>query len=60
MFCIFEQDQVTVYGMDSKATHSITLLKFVCPRISHLITIIPGSQLHFLANKNSELPVGNQ
>ena len=29
-------------------------------RITHLITIIPASQLHFLANKNAELPGGSQ
>ena len=42
--------------MDSRATQ----LKFVCPRISHLITIITASELHFLANENAELAGGSQ
>ena len=37
-------------------------MKFVCPRIliTHLITIMPASQFHFLANKNAELAGGSQ
>ncbi len=30
------------------------------PRITHLITIIPASQLHFLANEDAELAGGSQ
>ena len=35
-------------------------MKFVCHAycITHLITIMPASQLHFLANKNAKLAVG--
>ena len=42
--------------MDSRATHS----KFVCPHITHVISILSASQLHFLANKNAELAGGSQ
>ena len=38
-------------GMNSRATQ----LKFGCPRITHLITIIAASQLQVLANENAEL-----
>ena len=38
-------------GMNSRATQ----LKFRCPRMSHLITIMAASQLHGLANKNAVL-----
>ena len=43
-------------GMNSRATP----LKFVCPRITHAISIFPASQLHFLANRNPELAGGSQ
>ena len=32
-----------------------TLLNFVCPRITHVISIFSASQLRFLANRNPEL-----
>ena len=37
-----------------------TQVKSVCARISHVITIIPARQLHFLANKNAEPAVRRQ
>ena len=42
--------------MNSKATH----LKFVCPRITQVISILMARQLHFLVNKNAKLTGGGQ
>ena len=43
-------------GMNSR----VAPLKFVCPRITHAISIFVASQLHFLANRNPELADGSQ
>ena len=43
----FKHGISAVKGLDSGAQ-----LKFLCLRITHLITIMPASRLHFLANKD--------
>ena len=40
--------------------HSNQVSVICAYRITHLITIIPASQLHFLAYKNAQLPGGSQ
>ena len=51
--------EIKVLEMDSRATQ----VKFACMlsfRITHLITIIQASQLHFLVDENTERAGGSQ